>query len=130
MSDQDLVSGSGEGPARPGCPGRSPDGFAGAGWSEEHHVLLRGDEIQGAKVGDGLALEGPLMVEVELLQALAGWEPGGADAALAAVGFPGGDLTLQTGGQELLMDQPSERACSASRPTAAVTEGAFSARAR
>jgi hypothetical protein len=29
--------------------------------------------------------------------------PGGADAAFAAVGFAGGDLTLQAGGEELLV---------------------------
>ena len=49
------------------------------------------------------------MVEVELLQALAGREPGGADAALAAVGLPGGDLALQAGDQELLV-RPGLRA--------------------
>ena len=30
-------------------------------------------------------------------------EAGGADAALAAMGFAGGDLALQAGGQELLV---------------------------
>ena len=34
---------------------------------------------------------------------LAGGEPGGADAALTAVGLPRGDLALQAGDQELLM---------------------------
>ena len=34
---------------------------------------------------------------------LAGREPGGADAALTAVGLPGGDLALQAGDQELLV---------------------------
>ena len=43
------------------------------------------------------------MVEVEVLQGFAGGEPGGADAALAAVGIPGGDLALQARGEELLM---------------------------
>ena len=43
------------------------------------------------------------MVEVELFQGLAGRELRGPDAALAAVGFAGGDLALQAGGQELLM---------------------------
>ena len=43
------------------------------------------------------------MVEVELLQALAGREPGGPDAALAAVGVAGGDLPLQAGDEELLV---------------------------
>jgi len=36
-------------------------------------------------VGDDLAFEAAGVVEVELLQALAGGEPGGADPALAAV---------------------------------------------
>jgi hypothetical protein len=58
------------------------------------------------------------MVEVELLQALAGREPRLADAAFAAVGFSGGDLALQAGGQELFvapalglgpLGQPSHR---------------------
>ena len=56
-----------------------------------------------AEVGDRLPLEGALVVEVEVLQRLPGWEAGGADAALAAVGLAGGDLALQAGGQELLM---------------------------
>ena len=43
------------------------------------------------------------MVEVELLQRLAGGEPRGADAAFAAVRLPGGDLPLQARSQELLM---------------------------
>jgi hypothetical protein len=34
------------------------------------------------------------VVEVELLQRLAGREAGGADAALPAVGLAGGDLAL------------------------------------
>jgi hypothetical protein len=44
-----------------------------------------------------------LVVEVELLQAFAGREPGGADTSFTAVGFPGGDLALQAGGEELLI---------------------------
>jgi hypothetical protein len=40
---------------------------------------------------------------VELLQALAGGEPGGADAAFPAVGLPGGDLALQAGNQVFLV---------------------------
>ena len=50
-----------------------------------------------------VAFEAAGVVEVELLQALAGREPGGADAALTAVGLPGGDLALQAGDQELLV---------------------------
>ena len=41
---------------------------------------------------DDVAFEAAGVVEVELLEALAGRESGGADAALAAVGLPGGDL--------------------------------------
>ena len=78
-------------------------GLAGAGWAEEHHVLPGGDEVQGAQVGDQVAFQAAGVVEVELLQALAGREPGGPDAALAAVGLPGGDLALQAGDQELLV---------------------------
>jgi hypothetical protein len=77
--------------------------LAGAGWAEEHHVLLGRHEVQRAEVGDLLAVEAAGVVEVELLQALAGGEAGSADAALTAVGLSGGDLALQAGGQELLV---------------------------
>src|SRR5206468_9198826 len=50
-----------------------------------------------------VAVEAAGVVVVELLQALASGEAGGADAAFAAVGLAGGDLALQAGGQELLM---------------------------
>jgi hypothetical protein len=40
------------------------------------------------------------VVEVEFLDAFAGWEPGGADSVLAAVGISCGDLALQAGRQE------------------------------
>ena len=60
----------------------------------KHHVLLGHDEIQGAQVGDGVAFEAAGVVEVELLEALAGGEAGGADAAFPAVGLPRGDLAL------------------------------------
>ena len=69
----------------------------------EDHVLAGGDEVQGAQVRHGVAFEAAGVVEVELLQALAGGEPGMADAPLAAVGLAGGDLALQAGGQELLV---------------------------
>jgi hypothetical protein len=58
---------------------------------------------QGAQVSKGVAFQPAGVVEVELLQGLAGGESGGADAALAAVGLPCGDLALQAGGQELLV---------------------------
>ena len=68
-------------------PDAQPDGqmrLADAGWAQKHHVLPTSDEVQRAQVRDRLALEGASVVEVELLQALAGREPGGADAAFAA----------------------------------------------
>ena len=104
----DPFGGGGERDPVPGLAGadRQPGGqvgLAGAGRAEEHDVVLGGDEVQGAQVGDDLAFEAAGVVEVELLQRLAGREPGGADAALAAVGLAGGDLALQAGGQELLV---------------------------
>ena len=62
-----------------------------------------GDEVEGAQVGDGVAFEAAGVLEVEVLQALAGGEPGGSDPAFAAVVLAGGHLTLQAGGQVLLM---------------------------
>lgn len=83
-----------------------PDGqvrFAGAGRAEEDDVLLGGDEVQRAQVGDRLAFEGALMVEVEVFQRFSGREAGGPDAAFAAVGLAGGNLALQAGDQELFV---------------------------
>src|SRR5262245_64519456 len=78
-------------------------GFTGAGWAEEDHVFFADNEIKGAEVGDGVAFKAAGVVEVELLQRFAGREPGGADAALTAVRFAGGDLPLQAGYEELLV---------------------------
>src|SRR6185503_5052664 len=69
----------------------------------EDHVVFGGDEVQRSEVGDQVAFEAAGVVEVELLQRFGGWEAGGADAALAAVGFAGGDLALQAGDEELLV---------------------------
>jgi hypothetical protein len=104
----DPFGGGGESGAVPGLAGADAQadgqvGLAGAGRAEEYHVVAGGDEVQGAQVGDGLAFERAGVVEVEFLQALAGGEPGGADAAFAAVGFAGGDFALQAGGEEFLM---------------------------
>jgi hypothetical protein len=63
----------------------------------------RRHELQRAQVRDQVAFEAAGVVEVELLQRLAGREPGLPDAPFAAVGFSGSDLTLQAGSQELLM---------------------------
>ena len=102
----------------------------GAGGAEEHHVVLGDHEVQGPQVGDGLAFEAAGVVVVEVLQGLAGREPGGADAAFPAVGFPGGDLALQGGDQELLRPQDSARPRSSRRGTASRRVGAFSARVK
>jgi hypothetical protein len=104
----DPFGGGGEQHPVPGLagPDGQPDrqvGLTGAGRAEEDHVVAGGDEVQGAQVGDGVAFEGAGVVEVELLQALAGGEPRRPDAPFPAVGFAGGDLTLQAGDQELLM---------------------------
>jgi hypothetical protein len=54
-------------------------------------------------VGNQVTFQAAGVVEVELLDALAGGEPGGADPPLSAVGVAGGNLALQTGSQILLM---------------------------
>ncbi len=43
------------------------------------------------------------MIEVKVLEGLVGRETGGPDAGLAAVGGSGGDLSVQAGGQKLLV---------------------------
>src|SRR5215468_9128266 len=98
----------GEGDPVPGLAGADgqPDGqvgLAGAGRAEKDHVVAGGGEVEGAQVGDGFSFEAAGVVEVELFQALAGGEAGGADAAFAAVGLAGGDLAGQAGGEEFLM---------------------------
>jgi hypothetical protein len=102
------LGGGGEQHPVPGLagPDRQPGrqvGLAGAWWAEEHDVVAGGDEVQGSQVGEGVAFEPAGVVEVELLEALAGGKAGGADASFAAVGLPGGDLALQTRHQELLV---------------------------
>ena len=69
----DPFGGGREQDAVPGLagPDRQPGGevgLAGAGWSEEHDVVLGGDEVQGAEVGDQVAFEAAGVVEVELLK--------------------------------------------------------------
>ncbi len=54
-------------------------------------------------MGHHLGTDAALVIEVEVLQGLAGREASGADAGLAAVGGTGRDLPLQAGGQELLV---------------------------
>jgi hypothetical protein len=54
-------------------------------------------------VSDDVTLQGSLVVEVELLEGLAGREPGGSDAELAAVGLPGCDFAFEARGEELIL---------------------------
>jgi hypothetical protein len=96
-------------------------GLAGPGWSEEDDVLFAGDEVQRAQVRDRLSLQRSGVVVVELLEALAGGEPRGADAPFAAVGFAGGDFALETGGEELLVG-PALRAGAFGEPACGVAE--------
>jgi len=54
-------------------------------------------------VGDQVAFQSAGMIEVELLDAFAGREPGSPDPAFAAVGVSCGNLALQAGRQVFLM---------------------------
>ena len=81
-------------------------------------------------MGDQVAFQAAGVVEVELLNAFAGREPGGPDPALAAVGLPGGDLALQAGDKELLMG-PGLRPGPFGEPATRLAQsGAFNARVR
>jgi hypothetical protein len=97
-------------------------GLAGAGRAEQEHVVPGGDEVQRAEVSDELATQAAGVVEVELLKALAGGEPGGADPPFAAVTLPGADLPGQAGQQELLV-RPALRAGSVGQPGHGLTQG-------
>jgi hypothetical protein len=79
-----------------GAAGRQV-GLAGSRRSQENGVLLAHDEVQGSQVHGLLARQAAQMGDLEFLQGLDGGEAGGADTALGAVGFAGGDLTLQAG---------------------------------
>jgi site-specific DNA recombinase len=104
----DPLAGGGEQNPVPGLAGTDRQAcremrFSCPRWTEEHDVVLARDEIQRAQMRDRFAFEAAGVLEVELLQRLAGREAGSADAALAAVVLPGGDLALQAGDEELLM---------------------------
>ena len=75
--EQDPVAVAGRGD--PECGGQV--GLAGSGRSEQDDVARLGEKPAGGQGGDLLA-DGGLGVPVELLQGLAGREPGGADAQL------------------------------------------------
>jgi hypothetical protein len=58
----DPLGGGGEQDPVPGLAGADAEpggevGLAGAGWAEEDHVVLRGDEVQGAQVRDDVAFD-------------------------------------------------------------------------
>ena len=97
-------------------------GFAGAGWSEEDHVVLRGHEIERAQVRDRLPLDTTSMIEVELLQRFAGREPRRPDPRFTAVTFPRRDFPLQAGHQELFMG-PAFRPGPLAQPSHRVPQG-------
>jgi site-specific DNA recombinase len=77
-------------------PERDRDvGLAGAGRTEQDHVLAGVQEVELAEVLDHLLLHAALEAEVELLERLVGGEAGLSDAALAAVRLARGVLGLQ-----------------------------------
>ena len=57
--------------------------------AEEDDVLLRGHEVELPEVGDDVAAHRALVLEVELLEALARGEAGRADAGLTTMPGPG-----------------------------------------
>ena len=77
-------------------------GLAGAGRAEQHDVAGLGQERAGGERGDLLA-DGGLVVPVEVLEGLAGREPGGADPQLGAGGVAGGDFAFEDGGEVVLV---------------------------
>src|SRR2546429_3549057 len=58
-------------------------------WAEEHHVVGLGGEVEGAEMGDDVALDRALEAEVEVLERLAGREARSFDPGLAAVVLAG-----------------------------------------
>jgi hypothetical protein len=130
----DPLGGGRERDAVPGLagPDAQPGGqvcFPGAGRAEEHDVVFRGDEVEGAQVGDDLAFEGPLMVEVEVLQ---GFAAGNLAARMRP--SPPWDSRAATSrcrqaARNSSCVHDSARVRSASRSTAPASDGAFSGRA-
>ena len=78
-------------------------GLAGAGRAEQHDVLFAGQEVELAEVQHGVPGDRGLEGEVELLQRLAGGEPCGLDAGLAAVALAAVGFGLEHGREELLV---------------------------
>jgi hypothetical protein len=77
-------------------------GLPGARRAEKDHVLPGGDKVEGAQMHDLVTFQAVGVIEVELLDAFAGWESGGLDATLTAVGVTSCHLALQASGQILL----------------------------
>ena len=88
------------------------------------------EEVELAEVLDHCLLHAALEGEVELLQRLAGGEPGGLDPALAAVAVARGDLGAEQRFGEPFIAPGSSRARSASAGSARAAAGALSARNR
>jgi hypothetical protein len=131
----DRLGGGGEGDAVAGLAGADGQtdrevGLAGAGWAEEDHVLLRGDEVQGAQVGDLGAGDAAQVALVEVLEGLEGGEVGGADARFAAVGLVSRAATsrCRQAVRNSVWVQFSATARSARRSAASSRAGAFIAR--
>ena len=81
-------------------------------------------------MGHNVSAQRTLVVEVKVLQALSSREASGADAVLSPVVLAGGNFSLQQAMRNSSWLQPSARARSPSRPTAAANDGALSARHR
>ena len=104
---RDPFGGGAERDAVAGQAGADPERdrqvrLAGAGRAEQDDVLAAGEEVELAEVQDRLAPQRGLEGEVELLERLAGGEPGGLDPGLAAVAVAAVGLGLQQRGGELL----------------------------
>ena len=104
----DPFGGGGEDDAVAGLAGADGQadgevGLAGAGRAEEDDVVAAATKSRVPRWAMTSRLQGALVVEVELVEALAGREAGGADAELAAVGCAGGDFAFEAGGEELFM---------------------------
>ena len=54
-------------------------------------------------MGDDVFADAALVLEVEVLQGFPGRETGRGDAGLTAMRLAGGDLPLETGGEEVLV---------------------------
>ena len=96
--EQDPVAVVGGDHAEPG----GEVGLAGAGRAEQHDVAGLGQERAGGERGD-LLTDGGLVVPVEVVEGLAGREPGPADALRGAGCVAGGDFAFEHGGEVVLM---------------------------